>query len=123
MGPFDPEDHRVEDANVIFLIVQGKGKDSAVVKGVGKWIRGENDDKWVSEAFSRKGTLPNGSQRDLRSGEIARGIALALVIRPGSLSEALGFPSEDGSQSGGPTEVFDPPQIEGVTWCADFMFT
>jgi hypothetical protein len=69
---------------------------------------------------SRWGTLPDGHSREFRAGEVARGIALGIVVKPGTLSDDT-LPAA-GSESA-PARIFDPPQVEGVTWCADFLFT
>jgi hypothetical protein len=127
-GPFDPEDPKVDEADVLFLIVQGEGADSTVVKGIGKWKRGQHNNRWVAEQVDRQGKKPNGDPNDLYAGKVARGIALALVIRPGKLfkgdaelQDAAAI--QDAHQADPAAVVFDPPQIEDVTWCADFMLT
>ena len=38
-GPFDPQDPAVDAARVLFLIVQGEGKDAVIVNGEGTWNR------------------------------------------------------------------------------------
>lgn len=122
-GPFDPEDHEVDDASVQFLIIQGQGANSVVAKGVGEWLRGQNGDKWKG-AVPLMGVKPNGSPGALTQG-IARGIALAIVVRPGKLyqDDALGLEEmPSGATQTGPTMIFDPPQVEGVTWCSNFLF-
>ncbi len=40
---------------------------------------------------------------------LARGIALSVVIKPGTILD-------------GGRKKFDPPSIESLTWCADFHF-
>ena len=117
-GPFDPEDHEVDEAHVLFLVIQGKGASTTVVKGLGRWERGKNEDDWMGNV-SVTGKKPDGTDLDLQQG-LARGIALAIVVRPGKLFRDDSLPSE-GTQSG-PNIIFDPPQVEGVTWCADFVF-
>ena len=126
MGPFDPEDHEVDDADVLFLIIQGRGANSTVVKGRGMWERGQHDDKWVGEV-SMTGAKPDGSPGTLTPG-MARGIALAVVVRPGNLVQDDALAAEEAKEAqSGPTQtapdlIFDPPQVEGVTWCANFLF-
>jgi hypothetical protein len=103
-GPFDPQDPSVHFARVLFLVIQGKGPDTVVVPGQGTWSRGAGN--W-SGTIQRHG-VPDlgGSDRELRANEVARGIAVSIVVKPG---EVLG------------NDEFDPPSIEALTWCADFM--
>jgi hypothetical protein len=83
-GPFKPQDRAVNTARVLFLIVQGEGE----VDRRGKRVGGEGT-----------GTLKLG---------LARGIALSVVVKPGSVFDR--------------GRKFDPPAIETLTWCADFKF-
>ncbi|HKD32924.1 MAG TPA: hypothetical protein VKB73_05585 [Gaiellaceae bacterium] len=115
-GPFDPEDHEVNEGHVLYLVIQGSGADSVVCKGLGLWQRGENNDDWMGQ-MSRWGEKPDGGSGEIQTG-VARGIALAVVVRPGKL-----FRDDAPGSTSGPTMIFDPPQVEGVTWCADFTFT
>jgi hypothetical protein len=103
-GPFDPQDEKVNFAKILFLIVQGKGRDTVVVPGQGAWSRDAGE--W-SGMVQRRG-VPDlgGSDGELRPDEIARGIAVSIVVKPG---EVLG------------DDTFDAPSIEALTWCADFM--
>jgi hypothetical protein len=121
-GPFDPEDHEVDDAHVLFLIIQGQGANSVVARGLGVWLRGKNGDKWQG-AVPVTGKKPDGSDAPLQTG-MARGIALAVVARPGKLYQDDALSLEEmpaGATATGPTMVFDPPQVEGVTWCSNFL--
>jgi len=103
-GPFDPQDDSVNFAKILFLVVQGdRGGDVAVIPGEGSWSRGSGD--WTG-TMQRTG-VPDlgGTDRELRAGEIARGIAVSIVVKPGKME----------------TDDFDPPSIEALTWCANFM--
>lgn len=105
-GPFDPQDPAVDAARVLFLIVQGDGKDTVVVDGEGTWHRTGGDD-W-SGTVPRTGPRVGGNgERTLEPG-LARGIALSVVIKPGEVF--------DGGRR------FEPPAIETLTWCANFHF-
>ncbi|HEY6837054.1 MAG TPA: hypothetical protein VI142_11480 [Gaiellaceae bacterium] len=123
-GPFDPEDHEVDEADVLFLIIQGRGANSVVAKGRGLWQRGQHDDNWEG-VTSVTGEKPDGSAGQLTPG-MARGIALAVVVRPGKLFQDDALAAQEAAEAGsgptGPTLIFDPPQVEGVTWCANFLF-
>jgi hypothetical protein len=122
MGPFDPEDHEVDEAEVLFLVIQGKGANSVVAKGMGTWERGKNDDKWSGKvSLTGEKRKPDGSDGPLTPG-ITRGIALAIVVKPGKLFEDDPLAAEEQGPTQGPTLIFDPPQVEGVTWCANFLF-
>ena len=100
-GPFNPQDPKVESAKLLFLIVQDDGPNAVTVEGEGSWKKG--DASWSGVA-KRRGKLPNGNQGSLHAG-LARGIALSVVVKPGKLTAG----------------TFDPPQIEALTWCANFM--
>jgi len=102
-GPFDPEAN-VDKALIIFQIVQGEGASTVLVDGAGTWTKGNSE--WSGEA-SPDGAHPDGSAGQLQRGR-ARGIALAVVIKPGQLFDN--------------NTRFDPPAIETLTWCADFTF-
>jgi hypothetical protein len=105
-GPFDPQDDKVDGARVLFLIVQGEGKDAVIVNGEGTWKRASGND-W-SGTTDRHGKHAGGTGLgELELGP-ARGIALSVVIKPGTTYD-------DGRK-------FDPPTIEALTWCADFEF-
>jgi len=121
-GPFDPQDHRVNTATVVFLIVQGKERKDAeataeaedaedanpvIIEGVGTWERGRDDDLWTG-TVSRYGRRAKGGEGELHIG-LARGIAHSVVSKP----------SDDPTGGG---KKFDPPSIESLTWCADFHF-
>jgi hypothetical protein len=122
MGPFDPEDHKVDEADVLFLIIQGQGKNSVVAKGLGMWERGKNGDKWTGKVpLNGKKRKPDGDDGTLTQG-MARGIALAIVIKSGELFEDEPLGEEEGPAQAGPVWIFDPPQVEGVTWCSNFLF-
>jgi hypothetical protein len=104
MGPFKPQDSKVDAARVLFLIVQGEGEDAVIVDGEGTWRRGGN--KWLGTA-PRKGRRVGGGMGTLQQGP-ARGIALSVVIKP---EEVLDNPRR-----------VEPPSIETLTWCANFKF-
>jgi hypothetical protein len=76
-----------------------------VVDGEGTWKRASGDD-WSGTA-PRTGRRVGGGTGALEPG-LARGIALAVVIKPGTVPP------------GG--HRFDPPAIETLTWCANFKF-
>jgi hypothetical protein len=105
-GPFNPQDPKVDGAKVLFLIVQGDGKDAVICEGEGTWNRA-NGGEW-SGTIDRRGKYVGGhGSGQLRAG-LARGIALSVVIKPGKTFDR--------------GRKFDPPTIEGLTWCADFEF-
>jgi hypothetical protein len=120
-GPFDPGDDEVHFARVLFLIVQGDGWDAKVVPGMGTWNRRDGGkSEWIGTA-QRSGDKDLGpSDGELSPDEIARGIAVSLVVKPGKVltnRDEL----ERGSARDGETDArFDPPSIEALTWCADF---
>ena len=104
-GPFDPQDPAVDSARVLFLIVQGDGQDAVVVDGEGTWTRASGDD-WSGTA-PRTGRRVGGGTGALEPG-LARGIALSVVIKPGEVFDR--------------GRRFEPPAIETLTWCANFIF-
>jgi len=104
-GPFDPQDPTVDSARVLFLIVHGEDEDAVIVEGEGTWKRAGGDD-WSGTA-PRTGRRVGGGTGKLGPGP-ARGIALSVVIKPGTVPP------------GG--HRFDPPAIETLTWCANFTF-
>jgi hypothetical protein len=105
-GPFDPQDRNVENAKLLFLIVQGEGKDALIVEGEGAWSKDSGSREWVG-SVNRRGKHADGGDGTLQTG-LARGIALSIVIKPGKLLDR--------------GRAFDPPMIEALTWCADFTF-
>lgn len=105
-GPFNPQDPGVDAAKVLFLIVQGEGKNAVIVEGEGTWARGGGGD-WSGMA-PRSGPLVGGEGTGRLQTGLARGIALSLVIKPGKVFDR--------------GRKFDPPTIEALTWCADFRF-
>ena len=117
-GTFDPDDPEVDFARIIFLAVQGEGRDAAVARGEGSWIRDEAVE-W-SGTMERHGDLRLGpSNREFSLRKRTRGIAISVVVKPGRLLERVDeFPPDTESQEG--DVVFDPPSIETLTWCADF---
>jgi len=117
-GTFDPDDPEVDFARIIFLVVQGEGRDATVARGEGSWIRGKAVE-WTG-TMERHGDLGLGpSNREFSLGERSRGIAISVVVKPGRLLErADEFPADTESQEG--DVLFDPPSIETLTWCADF---
>jgi hypothetical protein len=106
-GPLRDMDPKDTSAKVLFLIVQGEGKDALTVQGEGKWTRGssQGDKPWIGRV-NREGTKVGGKTGRLKKGK-ARGIGLAIVVKDGSLTA---------------NGEFVPPGIEALTWCADFRF-
>jgi hypothetical protein len=105
-GPFNPQDRLVDAAKVLFLIVQGEDQNAVIVNGEGTWHRARGKD-WSGTAPRRGPRVGGHGTGTLRQG-LARGIALAVVIKPGKVF--------DGGHK------FEPPSIETLTWCADFHF-
>jgi hypothetical protein len=105
-GPFKPQDPAVNAAKVMFLIVQGEGKDAVIVEGEGSWNRADGTD-W-NGIVDRRGKRVGGQGLGTLKLGLARGIALSVVIKPGSVFDR--------------GRKFDPPTIESLTWCADFQF-
>jgi hypothetical protein len=104
-GPFTPDrGEKAKAAKVLFLIVQGNGPNAVTVEGEGRWIAG-GANEWTGKV-KRRGALPGGASASLTQG-LARGIAMAIVVKPGRLT-------------GG--RRFDPPTIQALTWCSDFEF-
>jgi hypothetical protein len=96
-------------ATVHFLIVQGEGDDTVLAIGQGKWERGggtKPNPKWSATLPVDAGRHPDGKPGGFRTGKVARGIGLAIAVKPGSV--------ENGE--------FDPPSFQALTWCADFKF-
>jgi len=123
-GPIKAKDDKISGAQVMFLIVQGKGLNAVTVEGMGAWDGTVNDDgegEWTGDV-DRTGLLPRDPNRpdaprtagDLKEGT-ARGIAFAIAADEGEI-----VPNDD------PTPDtpwrFDPPSIQAVTWCAHFKF-
>jgi hypothetical protein len=106
-GPLQEVDPKDTEAAVLFLIVQGEGRNALTVQGTGRWRRGSssNDPPW-SGTVKREGKTVVGRPKKLKTGK-ARGIGLAIVVKPGNLDES---------------GEFVPPSIEALTWCADFKF-
>ena len=108
-GPFTADGD--ETAAVIhFLIVQG-GEDhdspadqTVTVIGQGLWQKG--DSEW-SATVSPQGRLPSGGDGWLHGG-LARGIALAVAVKPEGLTDDR-------------PPRFDAPSYQTLTWCADFQ--
>jgi hypothetical protein len=105
-GPFKPQDRAVNTARVLFLIVQGEGEDAVIVDGEGSWNRADGTD-W-NGMVDRRGKRVGGQGTGTLKLGLARGIALSVVIKPGSVFDR--------------GRKFDPPAIETLTWCADFKF-
>lgn len=105
-GPFNPQDSKVNGARVLFLVVQGEGKNAVIVNGEGTWNRA-NGNQWSGTA-DRHGKYVGGSGTGELQLGLARGIALSVVIKPGKTFDQ--------------GRKFDPPTIEALTWCADFKF-
>ena len=101
-GRFDPQDPEVNAARVLFLIVQGDGEDAVIVNGEGTWHR--PNDKWSGKA-PRTGPCVGGGTGALQKGR-ARGIALAIVIKPAMFLDGK----------------VEWPAIETLMWCANFRF-
>src|SRR5262249_11823221 len=96
----------VDGAKVLFLIVQGEGKDAVIVNGEGRWNRADGGE-W-SGTTDRHGKYVGGSGTGELQLGVARGIALSVVIKPGKTFDQ--------------GRKLDPPTIEALTWCADFEF-
>ena len=104
-GPFRPDGgERAKSADILFLIVQGSGRDAVTVQGRGTWKAG-GPNEWTG-TVNRRGVLPGGKRTKSLKRGFARGIAMATVVKPGKLS---------GSR-------FDAPTIQSLTWCSDFEF-
>jgi hypothetical protein len=101
-GWFDPQDPEVKEARVVFLIVQGDGEDAVIVECEGTWQR--PSDKWSGKA-PRTGPCVGGGTGALKKGH-ARGIALAIVIKPAMLLDGKA----------------EWPAFETLQWCANFRF-
>jgi len=104
----DPDiDGRIDGAVVHFLIVQGEGDATVTAIGQGHWKR--PDAEWTAELPSDAGKLPDESpgtfSTTVDNGR-ARGIGLAIAIKPGKVDRGS----------------FVPPAFEALTWCADFRF-
>ena len=102
-GPFDPQDRKVDDAKILFLVVQGGGKNTVVIQGEGEWNRGSSN--WIGEIKRTGVPALGGTNGTLQHNQIARGIAVSIVVKPGKIQG----------------NNFDPPSIEALTWCSDFM--
>jgi hypothetical protein len=103
-GPFTPDrGEKAKKAKILFLIVQGDGPNAVTAQGEGEWKAG-GQNEWTGKV-KRRGALPGGKLKSLDRG-LARGIALAIVVKPGKLTGAR----------------FDPPMIQALTWCSDFEF-
>jgi len=105
-GPFNPQDRTVDAARVLFLIVQGEDADAVIINGEGTWDRARGNE-WSGKIPRRGPRAGGGGMGTLQPG-LARGIALSVVIKPGT------------AFAGG--RRFDPPAIEALTWCANFKF-
>lgn len=105
-GPFKAQDRAVNTARVLFLIVQGEGEDAVIVDGEGSWNRANGTD-WKG-TVDRRGKRVGGEGTGTLKLGLARGIALSVVVKPGSVFDR--------------GRKFDPPTIETLTWCADFKF-
>ena len=105
-GPFKPQDRAVNTARVLFMIVQGEGEEAVIVEGEGSWNRANGTD-W-NGTVDRRGKRVGGEGTGTLKLGLARGIALSVVVKPGSVFDR--------------GRKFDPPTIETLTWCADFKF-
>ena len=105
-GPFNPQDRAVDAARVQFLIVQGEDENAVIVNGEGSWHRARGND-WRGQPLEA-GLAFRATERERFGRGLARGIALAVVIKPGKVFDR--------------GRRFDPPSIESLTWCADFHF-
>jgi hypothetical protein len=111
-GTFKPEDLAVNHATILFLIVQGDNADMVWTHGAGVWQRGQNGNKWIGVAPAQ-GKSPGGKNGTIKLGvdnDRVRGIAVALVVLPAQ-------------KRGSSTTKFDPPTIQGLTWCATSALT
>jgi hypothetical protein len=104
----DPDiDGDIESAVIHFVIVQGQGDDTVTADGQGKWAR--PDGEWTAKLPADAGKHPDGTpgtfSTDVQNG-LARGIGLAIAIKPGEVRNGK----------------FVPPAFQELTWCADFKF-
>lgn len=104
----DPEiDGGITGAVVHFLIIQGRGNDTVTATGQGHWERPATE--WTAALPASAGLLPNndpGTFSTTVDDGRARGIGLAIAIKPGKVIDG----------------EFVPPAFEALTWCADFKF-
>lgn len=104
----DPDiDGDITSAVIHFLIVQGQGHDTVTAVGQGHWARPAGE--WTAQLPADAGRYPNGTpgsfSADVQNG-LARGIGLAIAIKPGDVRNG----------------TFVPPAFQALTWCADFKF-
>jgi len=104
----DPDiDGNITSAVVHFLIVQGQGNDTVIAIGQGGWARPAGE--WTAQLPANKCTHPDGTpgafSTAVQNGT-ARGIGLAIAIKPGEVRNG----------------TFVPPAFQALTWCADFKF-
>ena len=101
-GPLLNVDPEARKATVVCVLVQGEENDpnNAVwVEGSGSWDRNDGD-MWAG-SVSREGVKPGGGTGTLQAGGEVRGIAMATIVRDGSV--------ENGR--------LVPPSLETITWC------
>ena len=100
-------DGDIKSAVIHFLIVQGKGNDTVTAIGQGHWARpaGEWTAQLAADAGKRPDDTPGTFSTDVENGT-ARGIGLAIAIKPGQVVDG----------------AFVPPAFQALTWCADFKF-
>src|SRR2546430_15817534 len=77
-GPFNPQDRAVNAAKVLFLIVQGEGKDAVIVDGEGSWNRATGTD-W-NGTVDRRGKRVGGQGAGSPKLRLERGIAPSGVV-------------------------------------------
>ena len=104
-GPLEV-DADARNAVVVCVLVQFKDTDpmNAVwVEGHGTWKQG--DANWTG-TVSREGRTPGGGTGKLEAGGEVRGIAMATIVKGGSVEDG-----EDGKKH------LVPPSLETLTWC------
>lgn len=110
-GDFDPGNREIRKAKVLFMVVQGDGgPDTVILEGEADWKRaaGSANKKvpWSVQMVNR-GVFAHAGRKGTAklkpdAKHPVRGIAHAIAFRP----------AKSGS-------VFEPPQIEALTWCVE----
>lgn len=104
-GPLEV-DSDATSATVVCVLVQFKDSDPTTavwVEGHGTWKQG--DANW-SGYVTREGSTPGGGTGKLEAGGEVRGIAMATIVKGGSVEDG-----EDGKKH------LVPPSLETLTWC------
>jgi hypothetical protein len=98
-------DSDARSATVVCVLVQFNSNDPSTavwVEGHGTWKQG--DSNW-SGTVSREGSTPGGGTGKLEAGGEVRGIAMATVVKGGSV------------EGEGDAKHLVPPSLETLTWC------